>query len=140
MCFRRSMVPASKLLIVDDNAVVRDALGIVLEPCDDFTVCAEAKSAHEAITRAEDTKPDIALVDLSLKGDDGLSLIGQLRALRPEMRIVVYSLHDEMYYIATAKNAGADGYVIKSEKPKVLIETLRRVLSGQSRFPETDSA
>lgn len=129
-------MPASKLLIVDDNAVVRDALAIVLEPLEEFEICSMAKSVAEALTCAEAYTPDMALVDLSLKGDNGLTLIGELRAVQPKLKIVAYSLHDEAYYIETAKSAGADGYVIKSEKPKVLIETLRGIWQGNKRFPE----
>lgn len=129
-------MPKSRLLIIDDNATVRDVLAIVLEPCEEVEICASAKCSAEALESVKSANPDMALVDLSLKGDNGLTLIGDLRVLYPELKIIAYSLHDEAFYIEAAKTAGADAYVIKSERPKVLLETLRSVQQGDNRFPE----
>jgi len=121
-----------KVLIVDDHAVFRDGLQrlISLEP--DLTVCGQAEDADEAIEKALQLKPDLAIVDVSLEGTDGIDLTKTLRARFPKMRILVLSMYKEMLYAERALRAGANGYIMKRESGETLIVAMRQVLSGQT--------
>ena len=94
-------------------------------------VCGEAASAPEALNAIVDTRPDIALVDLTLANGSGLELIKNLRACCPDTALVVLSMHDESTYAERALRAGARGYVMKREATKKVLTALRQVLDGK---------
>src|SRR5688572_27515099 len=103
----------AKVLIVDDHPVVRYGLLQMLSNEPDFEVCGEAASAQEALALVDQRKPDIAVVDISLKGSNGIELVKQIHAMRPEARILVSSMHDEKLFAERALRAGASGYINK---------------------------
>jgi len=122
---------AASILLVDDHPVVR--LGLIqllhLEP--DLRVRWEASSAGEALAVCESAAPDMAIVDISLGQDSGIELIKKLACLRPSMRILAMSMHDESLYAERALRAGAGGYVMKHSASKNIVAALRRIREGE---------
>ena len=125
-----------RILLVDDNSTVREALRMIINLKEDLLVCGEARNAEEAIEQFLQTTPDTVLLDLSLKGSNGISLIRQFHELDTHANIIIFSLHDESFYINEARDAGAQGYVCKGESPYEIINCIRTVAEGRSRFPE----
>jgi DNA-binding NarL/FixJ family response regulator len=126
----KSLAQKSRILIVDDHPVVRHGLCRMIDQENDLTVCGEAESADEALTAVADTKPDLVLVDLSLRSTPGLELIKSIRAQHPHTPVLVLSMHDESLWAERVLRAGACGFVMKQEKPRVLIARIRQALTG----------
>jgi len=114
---------------------MREAIAIVVGDEHDLRICGEAHCIADALEQCETLQPDLALIDISLKGEEGLDLVRRLKEVAPSLCTVVLSLHDEARYINGAREAGAEGYVSKGEPPQELLKCLRRVLAGHSRFP-----
>ena len=125
----------SRILLVDDNTSVREAISIILEDESDLTISGEANDVGEAKAKCDSLQPDLALIDLSLQGEDGLELVRYLATHAPAIRTVILSLHDEHLYIDAARDAGARGYIIKTEDPDAIVDRLRAVLNGREGFP-----
>ena len=119
-----------KILIVDDHPLMRKGLAMTLEAETDLHVCAQVADAEEALSALEKYEPDLAIVDISLPGISGLELIKHIQALRPELRTLVVSRHDETLYAERAIRAGARGYVMKLEASNMIVKAVRRVLAG----------
>jgi len=128
------MVPtsrdAARVLIVDDHPIVRRGLAQLIEQEPDLEVCGEAKDADTALTAMAELEPDIALVDLMLKGASGTDLVKTLKARWADIPILVISMHDEAVYAERALRAGAHGYIMKEEATGQVLTALRKVLSG----------
>ncbi len=118
-------------LVVDDHPVFRQGLVALIRSSDRYVVSAEAGSAAEALDALQRAVPDIALVDISLVGQNGLDLVRTLKASHPSMLILIISMHDEVVYAERALKAGARGYVMKQEAASVMQEAIRTVLSGK---------
>jgi DNA-binding NarL/FixJ family response regulator len=125
----------TRILVVEDNLSMREAIAMIVESESDLSVCGEAQCISEAVEQCEKLHPDLALIDLSLKGEDGLDLIKLFRESTPSMSSVVFSLHDEVCYINGAREAGARGYAIKSAGLSKLLACMRSVRDGKSCFP-----
>ena len=121
----------SKLFLVDDHPLVREWLSNLIHQQPDLTVCGEAESVPDALEGIARSTPDIAIVDISLKGGSGLELIKSIRALRPAVAVVVLSMHEEALYAERALRAGARGYIMKRETAKRIIIAIRQVLQGK---------
>ena len=124
----------ASVLIIEDNATIREAIHIILQSVADLTVCGEAINATAAYELCNELIPDVALIDISLKGGNGIDLIKRLRSDFPDIKCIVFSLHNEALYIDAAREAGAHGYVTKGESPKQIIDCIRTVRAGQGRF------
>lgn len=120
-----------KILLVDDHPLVRQGLTILFHEQPDFLICGEAGSVREALEQIPVTKPDLAIVDISLQDSSGLDLIRTIRAQYPRIEIVVLSMHDEKLYAERAIRAGARGYVTKRETTKRIVAAVREVLQGK---------
>jgi DNA-binding NarL/FixJ family response regulator len=120
----------AKILIIDDHALFREGLSRILGRERDMEVCGEAADAPDALRRLSGLGPDLAIVDISLEGMNGIDLTKQLRARRPDLRILVLSMHKESIYADRALRAGANGYIMKREGAAELLEAVRRVLQG----------
>ena len=125
----------TRILVVEDNPSMREAIAMIVESESDLSVCGEAQCISEAVEQYEKLHPDLALIDLSLKGEDGLDLIKILSECAPPVSSVVFSLHDEAYYINGAREAGARGYAVKSAGLSELLRCMRSVRDGESCFP-----
>ena len=125
-----------RVLLVDDHPAVRQGLALLLAP-EGIAVSAEAGGRSEALARQDEDCPDLALVDLSLGGEDGLPLIADLRARG--VPVLVYSMHEDPRRVGGAFAAGALGYVTKREVHRVLVEAIREVAAGR-RFISPNAA
>lgn len=126
----------SSVVIIDDHALVREGLRELFAKDSDVVVVGEAGSEREALAVVDTTRPDGVVLDLSLGRDVGFSLISALRALRPELRILVLSMHDENVFAEIALTNGANGYVGKHESSEVIVSAVRRVLAGKTHVSE----
>ena len=132
---RRSAGPA-RVLIVDDHPVVRRGLAQVLGGTDDLAFCGEAETAADALHAVAETGPDVAVVDLTLKGKGGLELVKDLHARHPGLPVLVLSMHDESLYAERALRAGARGYIMKDGRMEDVVGALRPVLAGRVYLSE----
>jgi DNA-binding NarL/FixJ family response regulator len=121
---------AKRILLVDDHPVVRDGLGVSINLEPDLFVCAVAEDRPEALTAIETAKPDLAVVDLTLKSSSGFELIKDITARWPSLPTLVVSMHDESLYAERALRAGAKGYITKQQATRDIVTAIRRVLSG----------
>ena len=125
-----------RILVVDDHAVLREGLVAQINRESDLVVCAEAKNAAEAIAAVEQHQPDLVLADLTLPGRHGLELIRDLRALRPQLPVLVLSMHDASLFAERVLRAGGRGYISKQQSGQRLIAAIRQVLKGQIYLSE----
>jgi len=120
----------SKILVVDDHPLFREGLVRVLNLENDLEICGTAPDHVEALKQAAALKPDLAIIDISLEGINGIDLTKQLRSRYPKLRILILSMHKEAIYADRALRAGANGYIMKREEGPRLLEAIRQVLSG----------
>jgi len=116
-----------RLLIVDDHAVLRAGLRMLLDVQPDMTVVAEADTGEDAVAQARQQHPDVILLDLSMPGMGGLEVIRRLREVDPAMRILVLTMHDDEGYLRRALEAGSAGYVLKRAADAELVSAIRAV-------------
>src|SRR5437868_11095056 len=119
-----------RVFIVDDHPLVRDGLANFINQQNDLLVCGEAEDSIGALAGMESCKPDVALIDISLKNESGLELVKTLQTQFPQVSLIVLSMHDEALYAERALHAGARGYVMKRETTKNVLAAIRRVLQG----------
>jgi len=120
----------AKVLLVEDQAVVRLGVTQLIAQQSDLVVCAQAEDAPEAIQAIVASSPDVAVVDLTLKTSDGLELVKNIRAQFPKLPVLVLSGHSESIYAELSLRAGAKGFVMKNEPLSHILTAIRRVLSG----------
>ncbi len=122
---------AKRIVIVDDHPLFRKGLEELIHSDGAFAVCGEAGNAGEAMDVIRRLNPDLAIVDLSLPGANGIELIKNIRAEFPKLPILVLSMHDESLYALRALRAGAEGYVMKHEAMANVITAIREVFNGR---------
>ncbi len=122
------------VFLVDDHPIVRRGFQLLLRLEQDLKVCGEAASGPEALQKILALKPDVAIVDLSLKSSSGLELIKQLRELVPQLQILVFTMQSEAIYAERALRAGANGYLTKEEGAEKAIEAIRVLREGKPYF------
>lgn len=118
------------VLIVDDHPVLRHGIAQLINHEKDLVVCGEAESAPSALEAMRRLRPDLALLDISLQGTNGIELIKLMRAEQPKLPILMLSMHDESLYALRALRAGARGYVMKGEAMEHVLTAARKVLEG----------
>ena len=125
--------PANKrtIFLVDDHPLVREWLTNLIHEQPDLSVCGEAESGPEALQRILANKPDVAIVDISLKDSSGIELIKSLKLSCPAVAVLVLSMHEELHYAERSLRAGARGYIVKRETTRKVITAIRRVLDNQ---------
>ena len=126
----RPIARKSRVFIVDDHPLVREGLTNLMNGQNDLIVCGEAKNSAQAIDGIMKTRPDVALIDISLENESGLELVKQLAGQFREVALIVLSMHDEGLYAERALRAGARGYVMKHETSSSVLASIRRVLEG----------
>lgn len=120
-----------RIVIVDDHPLFRKGLEEMIHSDGNFAVCGEAGNASEAMGVIRELHPDMAIVDLSLPGANGIELIKNIRAEFSRLPILVLSMHDESLYALRALRAGAEGYVMKHEAMANVITAIREVFNGR---------
>lgn len=132
--------PKTRVLLVDDHAILRQGLMRLINQEADMEVCGEAEDAAKAFDAVNHLKPDVAVVDISLKGSNGIELIKNIKARHPDLAVLVLSMHDESLYAERCLRAGALGYMTKLEATEKVLVAIRQVLSGQIYLSAASSA
>ena len=120
-----------KLLLVDDHAIVIDGLQALLQSEDGLTIAEKITSGNFALAYLKQNEVDIMITDYSMPDMDGLTLVKQAKALRPDLKILVFSMHDEAAMIKDMLSAGVDGYVLKKYAQQELLNAVHTVASGR---------
>ena len=121
----------AKVLIVDDHPVVREGLAMHLATQPDLEVCGEAEDLPGAMMLLASAQPDVAIIDISLKGSSGIELIRRIKDRGHAVRILVWSMYPENLYAERALRAGARGYLNKSQATRHVLDAVRAVLQGR---------
>lgn len=140
---RKAQTAAAKirLYLLDDEPTVLRGLKLFLRHQPDLNVCGSARESRQAMQQIPSLKPDVAVVDLSLREGHSLELIGELRQLCPDLKILVFSMHNQAGVVKAALQAGADGFVAKGDGAERVLEAIRLVLAGRSYLsPTLDTA
>lgn len=128
---RKTERTGSKVLIVEDHPMFREHLSDLIDRELGMYVCGEADNIHDALGIIEETEPDIAIVDITLKGSSGLELIKGIKSRGLKLDVLVLSMHDEHLYAERALRAGAKGYVSKNEASAEVVKAIRCVMGGE---------
>ena len=120
-----------KVFVVDDHAIVREGLTLLINREADLAVCGVAEEMHSALRTMETVRPDVLIVDISLNGPDGLDLLKTIRMKDPSLPVLILSMHDESIYAERALRAGANGYIMKQEATERVLVALRRILNRE---------
>jgi DNA-binding NarL/FixJ family response regulator len=126
----------TRIIIVDDHPIVREGLAGLINKEEDLVVCGQAEDADQAMGVVKTLKPDMVIVDISLKDRSGTELIKDINVQYPSLPVLVLSMHDESLYAERALRAGAKGYIMKYEATKKVVIGIRKVLSGQFYFSD----
>jgi DNA-binding NarL/FixJ family response regulator len=121
----------TRILLADDHAVVRRGLRLVLESEPDLEVVAEVGDGAAAVERALGDDVDLAILDVTMPRMTGLHAASELHRRRPELRVLILSMHDNEQYLFEALKAGASGYVLKSVADRDLVEACRATMRGE---------
>jgi two-component system, NarL family, response regulator NreC len=124
------MAEPVRVLVVDDHAVVRSGLRMLLDANDDIEVVGEAGNAHDAVFRARELKPAVILMDVMMPGQSGIEVLPQLLHELPETKILILSMQDDPRYVREAFAAGASGYVLKEAVDAEVVAAVREVARG----------
>ena len=119
-----------KIMVVDDHPIVRRGIRQILAETTDLHVGGEAASGPEVIALLEKERWDVVLLDISLRGGSGIDLIGDIRRLRPETRVLVLTVFSEDQYAVRALKAGAAGFLTKESAPEKLVDAVRKIAAG----------
>lgn len=125
-----TMAKKQTIYIVDDHPLMRKGMAMTLDLEIDFDVVGQSETAENALREIPERKPDLAILDISLPGMNGIELVKNLLVHLPELKILIVSRHDEELYAERAIRAGARGYLMKLEAGDTLVTAARRVLSG----------
>lgn len=120
-----------RVFVVDDHPAIREALGFAIRDKIDMELCGQAESASDALELIPLVRPDVAIVDISLKDAHGLDLVQRIRSRYPATQVLVYSMYDELSYAERAIHVGALGYLAKSEPTRHIVEAIRCVIRGE---------
>ncbi|MEO7340072.1 MAG: response regulator transcription factor [Luteolibacter sp.] len=127
----------TRILIVDDHPLVRERLVELIDREPDLEVCGEAEDRHEALELIDSTRPDMAIIDLTLKSSLGIELIKDLQVRQPELLILVVSMQDEMIYAERCIRVGARGFITKQQASRHVMQAIRKVLAGEIYLSES---
>ncbi len=140
MSKKTSGQPQKKVFIVDDHPVFRDGLVRIVAQVPGVVVCGEAGDARTAFDAISQLKPDLVLMDINLPGKSGLELLQDVHAMRPDLPVLVISMHDEQLYAERVLRAGGRGYIMKQEGPDKMRDAITKVLDGQVYASERTAA
>jgi DNA-binding NarL/FixJ family response regulator len=121
----------ARVLIVDDHPVVREGLSMRIAAQSDLEVCGEAEDVPGALTLLTSSRPDVAVIDLSLKNGNGLDLVRRVKEKHDTVRVLVWSMYPESLYAERALRAGAQGYLHKGQATHHVLAAIRAILQGK---------
>jgi DNA-binding NarL/FixJ family response regulator len=129
-----------RVLIVDDHAFIRRGVQTILHPFPEWELCGEADNGNDAIRMAEELKPEVIIMDLSMPGLNGIEATRAIRKTQPAVKIVLLTLHESAELVRSAFRAGARGYLLKTDAEQELVKALT-VVTGQGTYisPRFDS-
>ena len=125
-----------RVLLADDHAIVRAGLARIVEESGDIEVVAEASDGREALRLVLESPVDVAVIDISMPGLDGLEVAAQLLAAYPDLPIIILTMHEEEQYVVRAVEVGVMGYVTKRSAPEQLVAAIRKVYGGARYLTE----
>ena len=123
----------SRVLVVDDHTVIRRGIQSILRAWPEWEISGEAANGEEAVRLTQDLKPDIVLMDISMPGMGGLQATREIRKVCPEAKVLLLTLHDSIEWVETALQAGARGYLLKSDTEGELVRALN-VVAGNGIY------
>jgi DNA-binding NarL/FixJ family response regulator len=116
--------------LADDHGIVRAGLRRIVEESGEMEVVAEAADGKEALRLVQELSPEVAVIDISMPGMDGLEVVSRLQTHYPDLPILILTMHEEGQYVVRAIQAGAMGYITKQSAPEQLVKAIRRVFEG----------
>lgn len=125
-----------KVLLADDHSIVRAGLRRIIEESGEMEVIAEAADGMEAVRKAHEQLPDVAVIDISMPNWDGLEVVGRLHHEYPQLPILILTMHEEGQYVVRAMEAGAMGYITKQSAPEQLVKAICKVHGGHRYLTE----
>lgn len=128
------MKKKARVLIADDHAVVREGIRHVLGSAPDFEIVGEAASGAEAVRVAQQARPDVVVLDISMPDGTGFEILAKLRQALPDARVLILSIHDDERYVMESVRAGAHGYLCKDSPPAELRDAIRALHRGESYY------
>ena len=129
-----TQAPPIRLLLIDDHPLVRDGLRARFDAAPNLQVVGEAGNAAEALARAKTSSPDLALMDISMRGTNGIELTALFREQFPHIAVLILSMHDNAEYVRQAVRAGARGYVLKDAPAHEIVTAIERVARGDAYY------
>lgn len=126
---------AARVLVVDDQPSIRKALRNLLETQPAFQLCGEAQNGYEALQKVRELDPEVVLMDISMPGLDGLEATRRIRKDHPNAEVLIITQFQSAQAVQAARNAGARGYLAKSEAGHYLMQALRTVVRHEPFFP-----
>src|SRR5438552_1124937 len=126
----------NRILLVDDHPIVRQGLAEMIDNQKDLMVCGTADDLHKALDQIAALKPDLVIVDISLRTSNGIELLKNIKLHHPGMLVLMLSMHDETLYAVRALRAGAAGYIMKQEATENVLTAIRQVLNGEIYLSE----
>jgi DNA-binding NarL/FixJ family response regulator len=129
-----------RVLIVDDHAFIRRGVQTILHPYPEWEFCGEAENGKDAIRLADELKPEIIIMDVSMPGLNGIEATRAIRKSHPEIKVVLLTLHESAELLRSAFRAGARGYLLKTDAEQELVKALS-VVAGEGAYisPKMDS-
>jgi DNA-binding NarL/FixJ family response regulator len=127
------------VLLADDHGIVREGLRRVLEDSSEIKVIAEASDGETAFDLAMEKQPDVAVIDISMPGMDGLEVVARMNTYCPKIPVLILTMHEEEQYVIRAMEAGAMGYVTKQSAPEQLVAAVKKIHSGGRYLTEKAS-
>ena len=131
MTHNKSVAASVRVFIVDDHPLIRNSLRDLFASRPGFIFCGEAESGEEALQKIPESAPHVVVVDLGLCGSNGFALLRSLRSEHPQIRSLVFSMHEESKYALRAIKEGAQGYLMKTARPEVVLGAILSASQGK---------
>src|SRR3990172_4173992 len=125
-------MPKIKILVVDDHAIVREGVRMILAKEGDLEVVGEAGDGQQALDLTERAQPDVVIMDISMPGMGGIEATQTIRAKHPEVQVLALTMHEDESYVFQLLRAGASGYVLKRAAAQDLVQAIRSASRGEA--------
>ncbi len=127
-------MPKTRILLADDHDVVRSGLRALLQTSPNFAIVGEAVDGEAAVRMAQETKPDVVIMDISMPNLDGIAATKAIKDKLPDVKVVILTVHEDEEYAYQVLRAGASGYVLKNAGKKDIFKAIESAVSGQRFF------